>query len=196
MNAVQPVIRFDLERDVRTAQDMAARLVPYVYESELYGQMPGDLPRLTVGGLLMRLHRLSALVDSLTPSQRAAIKTAQEQLDNVRKEWPVAYEGKLQQEFKARITAVEQFVNECAESPQRCMDGYPSGIEKRVIAEALRDEAAERNALSDELQAALPNVDGRLRRYVKKGGNFVWDKRLEAAYPPEKYWYLYVTSAA
>ena len=196
MNAVQPVIRFDLERDVRTVQEMAARLVPYIYENELYGQMPGDLPRLTVGGLLMRLRRLSAVSDLLKPAQRTALQAAQEQLDKVRKEWAVAYEGKLQQEFKARISGVEQFLSECGESPRSCFDNYPSGIEKRVMAEELRDEATARNALPSEFQAALTNVDNKLRRYVKKGGGFIWDERLETAYPPDKYWFLYVTPAS
>jgi hypothetical protein len=193
MSAVQPVFRFDLERDVRTAHEMAARLVPYIYESELYGQMPGDLPRLTLGGLLMRLHRLSALPDLLTPAQQEALKTGQEQLEQVRKEWPVAYEGKLKQELKARLSSLGQFLSECAESPQHCLDNYPSSIEKRVIAEVLRDEAAARNVLPDELAAAVTNVDNKLRRYVNKGGDFIWDKRLQPAYPRDKYWYLYTT---
>src|SRR5579871_2702207 len=54
--STQSAIRYDLDRDVRTVEQMAARLTPYVYESELYGLMPGDLPKLTVGGLLMRLN--------------------------------------------------------------------------------------------------------------------------------------------
>src|SRR5260221_1821519 len=57
----QSAIRYDLDRDVKTVEAMAARLKPYIYEEELYGQMPGDPPKLTMAGLLMRLHRLSPL---------------------------------------------------------------------------------------------------------------------------------------
>src|SRR5258707_14790510 len=53
MATVRP--QFDIERDVKTVEAMASRLTPYVYENQLYGSMPGDLAKLTVGGLLMRL---------------------------------------------------------------------------------------------------------------------------------------------
>src|SRR6202022_2614455 len=58
---ITPTLGYDLDRDVRTLAAMAAGLKTYVYDSELYGLMPGDLPKLTVGGLLMRLRRLPAI---------------------------------------------------------------------------------------------------------------------------------------
>ena len=45
MASTQSAIRYDLDRDVRTVEQMAARLTPYIYENELYGLMPGDLPK-------------------------------------------------------------------------------------------------------------------------------------------------------
>jgi hypothetical protein len=50
MAAGRPVIQYDLNRDVHTAQVMASRLDPFVYENETYGNMPEGLPKLTVGG--------------------------------------------------------------------------------------------------------------------------------------------------
>ncbi len=192
MTTAQPVIRFDLDRDVRTAETMASRLTPYVYEEEIYGAMPGDLPKLTLGGLLMRLHRLSAVSDLLSPQQQSAIQKARQELDKVRQEWPTAYEKKLQRELKVRLTALEQFLAECGESARGCAENYPSNIEKRVIAEALRDELEARNALPPDLKSGLSAVDSKMRRYVKPG-EFIWDKRLEPAYPRDKYGFLYVT---
>src|SRR5258708_39740489 len=119
MTDTQPVTRYDLERDLRAVEAMAARLVPYVYEGELYGLMPGDLPKLTVGGLLMRLHRLSPISDQLSSKQQESVSAAAKRLDDVRREWPVALENKVQREFQARLKAVDHFVNECTESPQR-----------------------------------------------------------------------------
>jgi len=192
MTTAHPVIRFDLDRDVRTAEAMASRLVPYVYEDEVYGSMPGDLPKLTLGGLLMRVHRLSAIANVLSPQQQAALQKAQQELDKVRQEWPTAYEKKIQRELKVRITSLEQFLAECDENARGCADNYPSNIEKRVMAEDLKDEAEARNALPVDLKGGLGSVDGKLRRYVKPGA-FIWDKRLEPAYPRDKYWFLYVS---
>lgn len=189
----QPTYKYDLDRDIRTVEAMAAGLTPYVYESELYGVMPGDLPALTIGGLLMRLHRLLAISDLLSPQQRAALAAAREQLDHVRKEWAVAYEGKVLQELRARLRALDQFANECAENPRGCVDNYPSSIEKRVIVEALKDEATASNTLTPDLRIAITNIDEKLRRYVKPGGNFIWDSRLEAAYPRDKHPFLYAS---
>jgi len=192
MTSTQPVISFDLDRDVRTVEAMAARLKPYVYENELYGLMPGDLPRLTVGGLLMRLRRLSALTDQLSPKQQNIVQSAQQQLDAIRKEWGVAYEGKLQRELTARLNSLGQFLSECHESPRRCFDGYPSAIEKRVIAQAIADEMEARNTATTITRASLTDFDNNLRRYVKPTDAFIWDARLEPAYPRDQYWYLYV----
>ncbi|MCC7449129.1 MAG: hypothetical protein IT324_17050 [Anaerolineae bacterium] len=192
MTSTQPVIAFDLDRDVRTVEAMAARLKPYVYENELYGLMPGDLPRLTIGGLLMRLHRLSALADHLSPKQQGIVQNAQQQLDTIRKEWGVAYEGKLQREFTARLNALGQFLGECHENPQRCFDGYPSAVEKRVIAHAIADEMEARHTATTVTRAVLTDFDNNLRRYVKPADHFVWDARLQPAYPRDPYWYLYV----
>jgi hypothetical protein len=189
----QPTYNFDLDRDIRTVEAMAARLTPYVYENELYGVMPGDLPRLTVGGLLMRLHRLSAIANLLSTQQQTTLATAKGQLDDVRKEWAVAYEGKVAQELKARLRALDQFANECGENPRGCADNYPSGIEKRVIVEALEEEASASNTLTPDLRAAITNIDEKLRRYMKPGSAFLWDQRLEAAYPRDKYPFLYAS---
>ncbi len=191
MASVQPVIRFDLNKDVRTVEAMAARLLPYIYENEIYGPMPGDLPRLTVGSLLMRLHRLSAVADLLSSEQRSTLNTARQQFDQVRKDWSVAYETKLLHELNARLSSLLQFIAECQDNPPHCGDLYPSNAEKRVIAEELKDEAATRNVFTPTLQAELSGIDNKLHQFFSPG-EFTWDARLKSAYPREKYWFLYV----
>lgn len=187
-----PVYEVDLERDVRAAAAMADRLTPYIYESELYGLMPGDLPRLTVGGLLMRLHRLPFLADQLSPTQNDMVREAQRKFDAVRKEWAVAYEGKVKHELTARLVAIGHFINDCGENPRACVDNYPSAMEKRVIAEVLKSEAEARNLWSPDLRSTLTSLDTSLRRLGDKGP-FCWDARVELAYPPDRFWFLYVT---
>ena len=181
---------FDLNRDVRTVEAMAAHLKPYIYEDELYGPMPGDLPKLTIGGLLMRLSRLSALTNLLSLPQQETLKTAQNQFDAMRKEWAVAYEGKIRRELKVRMSALDQFFNECADNLRGCADEYPSTVEKRVMIEHLQDEAFALNSAPAGLKNGLTALDNKNRRYFEPG-KFIWDSRLELAYPPQKYWFLY-----
>ncbi len=190
MAGTQPTIQFNSEADVRAAAEMAAALTPYIYQTDLYGTLPGSLPRLTVGGLIMRLQRLNAIRDQLTPAQQQAVTQAQAQFDQVRKEWTVAYEGKLERELTSRLQAYGQMIKEIGEEPRRTADSYPSEIEKRVIIEGLRSEAERQNVLSASFTSQIQNLDSMLRRYTQPA-DFVWDKRLEPAYPRDPYWYLY-----
>lgn len=186
----QPAFGWDLDRDIRTITAMAERLTPYVYEDELYGGMPGDLAKLTIGGLVMRLQRLQAVDALLSDSQRAARDTAQAQTIAVRTEWVVHYEAKITREVKARIQTVENFLNDCVENQKICAENYASQMEKRVIVDALALEAAQINYIIEGLPDRLQRLDNAIRRYAEKG-TFRWDSRLQAAYPEDPYWYLY-----
>ncbi len=188
----QPKIQFSIENDVRALSAMAAGLVPYVYEAELYGPLPGTLPRLTVGGFLMRLHRLDVIKALLTPDQQKILETAHEKFEAMRKEWPVAYEGKLERELGARLQALGQTVRDCAAEPRRCAEIYPSEVEKRVIVESLQDALAAQNVLSAQQSALIKATDNQLHGYTQPS-DFIWDARLKPAYPAEKYWFLYAS---
>jgi hypothetical protein len=180
---------YSLERDVKTVEAMASRLKPYIYEPELYGLMPGDLPRLTLGGLLVRLTRLPLL--QLSPSQHDLLDRARAQVDDIKKEWAVAYEGKIQRETKARIMSLNQFLDECPGNQSACADHYPSAIEKRVMLDALRYEAESLNIYTPEFKNGILAVDNKIHRFFEKSDRFVWDSSLQPAYPREEYWYLY-----
>ncbi|HVO41057.1 MAG TPA: hypothetical protein VMT34_00465 [Aggregatilineales bacterium] len=183
---------YSLDRDLKVVEAMASRLKPYVYEAELYGLMPGDYPRLTLGGLLMRLARLPHL--PLSPAQQAVLATAHSQLDEIQKEWAVAYEGKIQREVKARILSLNQYLDECPGDPHGCADHYPSAIEKRVMLEALSAEAERLNILSQEMKGGISAVDNKIHRFFDRSDTFVWDAQLIPAYPPDPFWYLYQKS--
>ena len=170
---------------------MAGGLVPYVYEDELYGPLPGSLPRLTIGGLLMRLGRLEALSASLNDAQQQVVATAQAQVDKTRTEWAVAFEGKVTRELTARLRALGQLVTDCGDI-RLCNEVYPSEIEKRVMVAGLQAEAQAQHVLTTQVETQIANIDSRLKQFTKPG-DFLWDARLQVAYPKAPFWYLYVT---
>jgi len=184
---------YNLDADVRAASAMASALIPYIYQDELFGRLPPPLPSLTVGGLIMRLNRLTAIDPLLSADQRQAIAVARNQFDAMKQEWLVAYENKVKQEIGSRLRAVGQMLIDCSDRRQ-CAELYPSEIEKRVIAAGLHDEARPLNILDSVLSGQFEAVDGRLHM-VTHPGDFLWDERLRPAYPPDAYWYLYVTLA-
>jgi len=184
------VFEVSLDKDVKTIEAMVEHFKPYVYEAELYGMLPGSLPRLTIGGLLMRLHRLGVVFDVLTPAQQASVTASREKFEALRQEWSVAYDAKMAQELKARFTALGQFLKECEERPRFAAEGYPSAMEKRVMVEVLKDEAQARGKWTDFFNAQYMQIDNRIRRFFIKD-TFCWDARVERAYPPDKFWFLY-----
>lgn len=190
MTKKTPTLAFDLERDVRALGAMAANLTPYLYEKELYGYLSGDLPRLTVGGLLMRLYRLSRLSDHLSAEQQSIVQDAAINLEAEQAEWGVHYELKLQQELEARLNALSRFLEECREGNSACAASYPVEAEKRVIIEHLRREAAELEVLTPELETRLRQLDHQLRRALTEGP-FISDPILQGVYPRDEFWWLY-----
>jgi hypothetical protein len=192
MSSNQPTLAYDLARDVNILSAMASNLTPYLYESELYGYLAGDLPRLTVGGLLLRLYRLTRLDDEqLTSEQQSQIQDARLNFEAECSQWAVHYEKKLQQELNARLHALEQFLHECAENQRGCAANYPSQAEKRTILHHLRDEAEERDVLPEEVPGRLAKLDQRLRQLFEEGDFLIGDQRLAAVYPREDFWWLY-----
>ena|SRR5579859_7031907 len=184
---------YSLDADVRAVKAMAAALVPYIYQDELYGVLSNDLPRLTVGGLIMRLNRLDLLDNLLSETQRQAVHTAHQQFDKVRTDWAVAYEGKLQRELTARLRALGQFILDCIDR-RMCADLYPGEIEKRVMVAGLQAEALKHNVLEPSAATQIASIDDRLHMLTRPD-EFLWDARLEPAYPRASFWYLYVTVA-
>lgn len=190
MTSKTPTLAFDLERDVRALGAMAANLTPYLYEKELYGYLSGDLPRLTVGGLLMRLYRLSRLTDQLSAEQQNIVQDAAINLEAEQAEWGVHYELKVQQELEARLNSLSRFLEECREGNSTCAANYPSEAEKRIMIEHLRREAAELEVLTPELETRLRQVDSQLRRLLTDGP-FITDPLLQEVYPRDEFWWLY-----
>lgn len=190
MTSKTPTLAFDLERDVRALGAMAANLTPYLYEKELYGYLSGDLPRLTVGGLLMRLYRLSRLSDHLSAEQQNIVQDAAINLEAEQAEWGVHYELKVQQELEARLNSLSRFLDECREGNSTCAANYPSEAEKRIMIEHLRREAAELEVLTPELETRLRQVDSQLRRLLTDGP-FITDPILQEVYPRDEFWWLY-----
>lgn len=195
MATAHPVFEVDLARDVRTVEAMAANLTPYIYEDDLFGILPGDLPRLTLGGLLMRLARLRVFADRLPEPQRQVADAARRQLEEVREKWRVHYEKKIVHELRSRMVHLHQFLKEAEENPNRIAPDCPSAMEKRVIVELLKDEAAQLGVWTPELAGTLRAVDSQIRRLGEQR-DFIWDPAVQDAYPKDKFWFLYMAPCA
>jgi hypothetical protein len=190
MSNTHPRLTFDLEHDLRALSAMASHLTPYLYESEMYGQISNDLPKLTLGGILLRLYRLTGLEQLLDADQQSILHDARINFEAEVSKWAVHYEAKLQHELKARIDALTLFLKECPEDLQTCGVNYPVQAENRTMIEHLADESKEHDVLSDDTLVMLHQADQRLRQLFHDG-DFISDDRLKQVYAHNRFWWLY-----
>lgn len=180
-------MKYDIEKNLRTLRAMVEALNPYLYEEELFGHLDNDMPKMTVGGLLLRLHQLEGLQTSLNQKQQTQLTETRSQFEQMRYEWRTHYEKKLLQELKSRAETSLHYLQEATEA----MGDWSNQIEKRTIMAELMNEAHSQNiSVPAELKGLVSEVDSFLRRYFK-AGEFYWDDRLARAYPQESYWWLY-----
>lgn len=187
---------YKLERDLSEAQKMAEGLTEYVRGTELYGHTGtgffggGDTPALTIGALLLRLRRLNALQDKLTPAQRQQLQTIQDQFEHTRSEWRLHYEGKVLKEANSRLDNIRTYVKEATDTPRSARANYPTEALRRTIVQEVLREMHALNLDSAEVDTKRRDVDGRLRGLLKSAP-FLWDSALKDAYPEQEFWWLY-----
>lgn len=190
MSSHPPKLAFDLDQDVRVLSAMASSLTPYLFEDEIFGSLEHNMPRLTLGGLLLRLHRLQCLEDALDVEQLETVKNAQLNFEAERTKWAVHYERKIVRELRSRLMALERFLAECSEKGSGCASEYPVQAEKRTMIHHLVGEASRLNILAEDIELQLNHADQKLRRLLT-GSAFITEDILRVAYPPEEYWWLY-----
>ncbi len=186
----------DLERDLQIAEAMAADLKPYFLSNILYWSLNTSsregyvFPKGTLGGLLIRLHRLDALRDSLSIEQSDRLQEAQAQTHEQINRWVVQAEEKALLEITARLRAWEEFLTEYGKNPRNHGDEYATQAEGRTILEFLINLAGK--AINGQgITRRLLLIDQRLRKFGE-AGPFIWDEALIPAFPQKTYWWLYL----
>ncbi|MCS7072827.1 MAG: hypothetical protein NZM00_15085, partial [Anaerolinea sp.] len=140
-----PETRYTLEQDLKEAEAMARALVPYLQQDQLYGTLRqgwlamNQMPSLTVGALLMRLRRLRALADRLTPQQIALLTAAETATETAHREWKLHFERKMAYEAQSRLKAMSTFFEEMRDEPRVAVNSYlPEALRRTVVQEIAR----------------------------------------------------------
>ena len=190
-----PEATYNIDRDLDEAKAIADHLVPYVYEDQLYGTISGmfgsgNAPSLTIGALLLRLHRLHALESQLSAAQKAKLAAIDAQNESARKEWTIHYNDKLVQEGNSRLKMIDRYFSDCDEDPRTCANNYFPEANRRTIVEDIANALQSSGASNGDLTSSMRRIDSKLRRYAQPS-DFVWATALQAAYPNDEYWWLY-----
>lgn len=179
-----------LQKDLATLEAMAEEMEEYLESDILFWPMAqGDLPRLTLGGYLMRQHRLLGLRDLLSMQEQERLHRAINRYHKALEERVVRFEQRAHEELEARLRQWHAYLDEVKESASVAY--YESAVEPRVMIEAL---VAQLRVQPYQLQAEIPQklalLDRQLR-HVWNPGQFIWPYEWKQAYPSEKYWWLY-----
>ncbi len=169
------------EKDRAYLEAGIPELEDYLLSNELYWPVTArvyDLPRLTIGGLLLAQTRLEA--------RRERIEALVAQLDAVRSKWRAAWETKAGREFRSRFGLWSNYVADYRHNPEEYADAYPHEVRYRAMLQLL---LAELPAPPAE-QESLSRLDGVLRASFSPG-DFIWEVDLLPGFSREVYWFLY-----
>ena len=147
----------------------------------------GDYPSLTPGGLLLSLARLAA--QTLPAAEAAEYAALRDQLNAARPGWRVAWEGKCAQDLRARLTQWRNFLEDLRENPEAQAGRLGYEIRLRLMQDLLLPEVGLEAGPAAE---AISGLDAVLRGR-SRSGPFLWPAALQAAFPVDRYWYLYRT---
>jgi len=166
----------NLDQDKRFLEAGISVLPDYLLSKELFYPLGGDLPRLTVGNLLLaQLRRRSA----------GDIEAAEAPIESVRGKWRYAWNQKASREIHSRLGLWRNFLNDYRAFPGGNADRFTAEVRNRVILGLLFKETDQTSERSQ-----LVRMDSRLREGLLPG-NFVWENQVEAGFPKPEYWYLY-----
>ncbi|GAB4574991.1 MAG: hypothetical protein Kow0077_24290 [Anaerolineae bacterium] len=190
---------YDISRDLYILQAMVEPFEAYLISNELfwplYGNLREGMPRLTIGGYLLRRHRLTALRDLMDADQQSALDAALATLEGIKAEWTLHYFQKLEQDWHMRLHLLQEFLRDCQEIHRGdCFESWPPHAEHRTVAHHLLAEWQDHTSDLKTQKAELHRIDNGLRQHLLSGetGHFLWSAALQPAYPRETFWWLWV----
>jgi len=167
----------NLDQDRHLLEAGVQVLSEYLLSPELFYPLGGDLPRLTLGNLLLAQRRSTAAGSELHSNEIAA----------VREKWQVAWGQKVSREVHTRLELWRNFLSEYPSSAAANADRFPAEIRHRAILQLLSKDVTSAAELDQ-----LPGLDSVLKGSWSSG-EFVWEKQVSQGFDPIEFWFLYGT---
>jgi hypothetical protein len=171
---------------------MVAEMDGYLMSEATHWTMEkGDMPKLTIGGCLMRRHRLQVAKGILAEKDQKRLGQAVNSFDKALTENVVRIEKRLHTELRARLSEWSNYLRHMASRMMADVDYYASVVDTRVVITAMIDELQKPTYQFDRrIWEQVNTLDQNLKGRWQDGA-FVWPAIWQPAYPPEKYWWLY-----
>jgi hypothetical protein len=185
------VPKLDGNTELIIVQHMLRDLEEYLKSDVLYwhvaepNPLGSHMPQLTIGALLEALLRAAAAHNEFTPGQRQELEAARAQHDRIRAAHPALYVGKAMHELHSRL---DSWKADLEDESRKTKASYAQDVRVRakihLLEQALGPDSPR------ELREQREQIDqGWFEVFVP--GEFVWDVRLQAAFPKNPCWWLY-----
>lgn len=181
-----------LSRDLIILEEMVKDLNTYLLsESMRWTMAHSDMPRLTLGGYLMRQHRLSIMQMRFDEAEKLRLQKAIKQFKHVLNEKVIRFEYRAHQELRARLSEWAGHLRALKSNVMAEIEHYANVVDTRVVITATIDELQKPHYhLDQQIVEELAQLDQNLRNRWHTG-DFIWPAVWKSAYPRDKYWYLY-----
>ncbi len=181
-----------LAQDAAVLGAMAGQMAEYLDSEILFWPLGrSNMPMLTLGGYLLREHRLLALPELLTDEQRTQVDAAVFQFNQALADRVVRFEAKAHHELEARLRQWEEYLKEAEHGMLQRSSNYSTVVETRTMIHALLDRLSlPPYRVESRPSQHLTLLDTRLQGRWQPG-DFVWPAAWQPAYPRAEYWWLY-----
>jgi hypothetical protein len=181
-----------LRRDLDVLAAMASEVDDYLKSDVRYWPMAhGDMPKLSLGGFLVRCQRLTRLSHWLNEAEQARLETAVTQFNDAAADKIVRTEKHAHEELGVRARQWASYLNDVQRETHVAAVNYETAVENRLMITALIQFLQNPPyQLDAHVIRNLDTLDRGLRLHWQEGP-FVWAEEWAAAYPKEAYWWLY-----
>jgi hypothetical protein len=181
-----------LRQDLEIMTAMAEEMNSYLMSEVLFWPMGNTtLPRLTLGGYLMRQHRVTALQHLLTEEEQRQLEVVIKQFNLALVEKIVRFERRAHEELEARLRQWGEYLTDLARDAGGSKGYYATAVEPRAMVAALINKLQfPPYQLDERIPQQAAAYDSNLRRRWQSG-EFVWAEEWQSAYPKGEYWWLY-----
>lgn len=181
-----------ISHDLLILEEMAANMGFYLDSNAVDWTIPRvNMPKLTIGGYLMRQHRLEILASLLKPQDTARLRASIEIFDGSLLERIVRFETRAHQELHNRISEWMGHMRELGSRMTSGVNYYSGIVDTRVVITSLIERLQTQpfkleSGIVDKVDALDKNLRARIDDHP-----FIWEPIWITAYPRDKYWWLY-----
>ncbi len=149
------------------------------------------MPKLTLGGYLLRQHRLNGLKEDLNDAERERLNTAVAQFQQALAEKVVRTEKRAHEELGVRARQWGTYLHDVQRETALAAVNYETAVENRAMAAMLVHFLQQPPyQLDAEAVHNLETLDIGLRKHWQPG-DFVWAPVWAPVYPQAEFWWLY-----